>query len=433
MSLDSWLARLKATKNPCCAMAKKKERTITDAVRDLMAHLPETEEFISHGAPTFRVRGKIFAVYTINHHGDGRVALNLKSPKGAQALYTKVEPDVYFVPPYTGPKGWLGVQLDKGLSWKAISEHAQDAYREVAPMALIDDIDPRFRVRSPTRKFRPEEIDPFKSKRAKAVLKKLESICSALPETSPSAQFGNPTWVAGKKNVRQYELSHRAFSPIVLGGAQRAKEAEQGQALLGFALHRPQRLDRPGRRGAARLERDPAADPRKLSSLCTKAYAQVIGRKLTWMVKTTLNTTRQEHISPENPYRPPAGGAESIADANRGRRCAGNSLLACAGIVYAGLAGVFVIVNRVPINATQPVLLIVMAASAWMLAWSARTNWIWLAIVSSWTVISVCLALLLLVISLRIPLDWAGVVLGVAFVVMNLSIPISFLRNTPRV
>ena len=78
----------------------KHERTITDTVRDIMAALPEVEEFVSHGSPTFRVRGgKVFATYTINHHGDGRVALNLMAPRGAQAAFVKMRPAVYFVPP----------------------------------------------------------------------------------------------------------------------------------------------------------------------------------------------------------------------------------------------------------------------------------------------------------------------------------------------
>ena len=50
-------------------------RDLHQAVRDVCLWLPEAEEFVSHGAPNFRVRGKTFATYTVNHHGDGRVAL----------------------------------------------------------------------------------------------------------------------------------------------------------------------------------------------------------------------------------------------------------------------------------------------------------------------------------------------------------------------
>ncbi len=175
------------------------ERTISDAVRDIMASLPETEEFVSHGSPTFRVRGRIFAAYTINHHGDGRVALVLMAPSGAQAAFTKLNPEAYFVPPYVGPKGWLGVELDKGLRWEIVREHARDAYEMVAPSELVNAVEKNVHVEPPTRKFRPEELDPFKGKRAATVLKKLAAICSALPETEPGTQFGAPVWRAGKK------------------------------------------------------------------------------------------------------------------------------------------------------------------------------------------------------------------------------------------
>src|SRR5262245_53878577 len=111
----------------------KVQRTITDVVREVMVSLPEVEEIESHGAPNFRVRGKTFATYMLNHHGDGRVALWLVAPRGAAAAFVKMQPAMYFVPPYVGPRGWLGVELDKGLGWNAIREHALDAYELVAP------------------------------------------------------------------------------------------------------------------------------------------------------------------------------------------------------------------------------------------------------------------------------------------------------------
>src|SRR4051794_18611995 len=170
------------------------QRTITDVVREIMATLPDTEEFVSHGSQNFRVCGKIFATYTINHHGDGRVALNLIAPPGAQAAFVRMQPKAYFVPPYVGPKGWLGVELDKGLCWKAVREHVRDAYETVAPLELVNAAEKDFSVKPPTRSFRPEEIDPFKRKTARTVLRKLAAICAALPETEPGTQFGAPVW-----------------------------------------------------------------------------------------------------------------------------------------------------------------------------------------------------------------------------------------------
>jgi predicted DNA-binding protein (MmcQ/YjbR family) len=177
----------------------KAQRTISDVVREIMASLPEVEEFVSHGSPTFRVRGKIFATYTINHHGDGRVALNLVAPPGAQAAFVRMQPNCYFVPPYVGPRGWLGIELDKGVSWDTVCGHVRDAYEMVAPRELVAAVEKDVRVRPPTRKFRPEEIDRFQGKAARAVLKKLDAICTRLPEAEAGARFGSPVWRAGTK------------------------------------------------------------------------------------------------------------------------------------------------------------------------------------------------------------------------------------------
>lgn len=177
----------------------KSGRTISDVVREIMATLPEAEEFESHGQPTFRVRGKIFGTYTINHHGDGRVALNLVAPRGAQGAFVRLRPKVYFVPPYVGPRGWLGIELDKGLAWPTVCEHVREAYEMVAPAELVRTMGKKLSVRPPTREFLPEEIDRFQGKLAKAVLKKFDAICTGLPETERGARFGSPIWKAGAK------------------------------------------------------------------------------------------------------------------------------------------------------------------------------------------------------------------------------------------
>jgi hypothetical protein len=77
-------------------------RDISQAVRDVCLWLPEAEEKVSHGSPNFRVRGKTFATYVVNHHGDGRVALWLNTPAGAQELHVEAEPRQFFIPPYMG-------------------------------------------------------------------------------------------------------------------------------------------------------------------------------------------------------------------------------------------------------------------------------------------------------------------------------------------
>ena len=102
----------------------KAAKDINQAVREVCLSFPEAEEYLSHGSPNFRVRkGRTFATYVLNHHGDGRVALWLNAPEGAQEHYVRGEPRHFFVPPYVGPRGWLGVHLDKGSARRSRSCH----------------------------------------------------------------------------------------------------------------------------------------------------------------------------------------------------------------------------------------------------------------------------------------------------------------------
>lgn len=180
-------------------MTSREPKDISAAVREVCLSFPEAEEVPSRGSPDFRVAGKTFASYVVNHHGDGRIALWLQAPPGAQELYTDAEPEHYFVPPYVGPKGWLGVNLDQGLDWRTIAERVREAYVQVAPRKLSAELGPAISIDPPTHAMSAEEFDPLLGARAQEILKKLRAICLALPETSEATQFGNPVWKAGKK------------------------------------------------------------------------------------------------------------------------------------------------------------------------------------------------------------------------------------------
>jgi hypothetical protein len=104
-----------------------------EKVRDLCLGLPETSEKEAWGGPTFRVKGKMFAMYLDDHHGDGRVALWCKSTHEARDAVIASDPDRFFVPPYVGTNGWLGVRLDKRLGWKRITELVEHGWRLAAP------------------------------------------------------------------------------------------------------------------------------------------------------------------------------------------------------------------------------------------------------------------------------------------------------------
>jgi hypothetical protein len=96
------------------------------------------------GEPTFRVKNKMFAMYAHagNHHGADREAVWCKAAPDNQALMVRARPDRYFVPPYVGPTGWVGVWLDRRPAWQELGEILADGYRLVAPKRLITLLDP---------------------------------------------------------------------------------------------------------------------------------------------------------------------------------------------------------------------------------------------------------------------------------------------------
>jgi hypothetical protein len=118
--------------------AAERERALR-RIREICLALPEVSERLSHGAPTFFVRGKkAFLMVLTDHHGDGRFAIWCAAPTGMQSMLVDADPERFFVPPYVGHRGWLGVRLDRGLHWEELAGIAEDAYAEVAPPKLVE-------------------------------------------------------------------------------------------------------------------------------------------------------------------------------------------------------------------------------------------------------------------------------------------------------
>ncbi|MEU6645260.1 MmcQ/YjbR family DNA-binding protein [Saccharomonospora sp. NPDC046836] len=110
-------------------------------LRELCLALPETSERLSHGEPTWFVRGKKTFVSYADHHHDDRVAFWCAAPPGAQEALVAHAPDRFFRPPYVGHRGWLGVWLDVTVDWTEIAELVTDAYRMIAPKSLVARLD----------------------------------------------------------------------------------------------------------------------------------------------------------------------------------------------------------------------------------------------------------------------------------------------------
>ncbi|MBV8520078.1 MAG: MmcQ/YjbR family DNA-binding protein [Acidobacteria bacterium] len=118
--------------------AKKRQasaKTAADAlerVRAICLALPDTTEKLAWGEPTFRVHERLFVMFTNNHHGDGRLAIWCNAPDGAQEAIVAADPKHFFVPPYVGKGGWIGINLDTGLGWPAIASLIAEAHRVTA-------------------------------------------------------------------------------------------------------------------------------------------------------------------------------------------------------------------------------------------------------------------------------------------------------------
>ncbi|GAA0977077.1 MmcQ/YjbR family DNA-binding protein [Acrocarpospora macrocephala] len=109
--------------------------------------LPETTERLSHGEPTWFVRGKKTFVTFADHHHDDRLGFWCAAAPGVQQELVDTEPDRFYRPPYVGHRGWLGVYLDVPVDWQEIRYIITDAYRQIAPKTLSSQLP----VQSPER------------------------------------------------------------------------------------------------------------------------------------------------------------------------------------------------------------------------------------------------------------------------------------------
>lgn len=112
-----------------------------DHLRPICLSFPEVTERLSHGEPTWFVRGKKTFVTYADHHHDDRVAFWCAAAVGRQGAMVAAAPERFFFPPYVGHRGWLGVYLDVKVDWDEIAEIVEDAYRVIAPKGLISQLD----------------------------------------------------------------------------------------------------------------------------------------------------------------------------------------------------------------------------------------------------------------------------------------------------
>jgi hypothetical protein len=113
-------------------------QTALAELRRICLALPEVTERLSHGSPSWFVRQKkTVASFVDDHHGDGILGIWCPAPPGVQAELVAAEPDRFFVPPYVGHSGWVGMRLDTDVDWGEVAGILIESYRLVAPKKLV--------------------------------------------------------------------------------------------------------------------------------------------------------------------------------------------------------------------------------------------------------------------------------------------------------
>jgi predicted DNA-binding protein (MmcQ/YjbR family) len=120
-------------------MAKNDKR---ERVTKICDALPGAEHVDQGDHTTYRVRGKVFAYFLDDHHGDGIVSVCVKSERGENVDRARLEPERFYLPAYIGPRGWFGLRLDRGrVAWGEVAEVVERSYRLTAPKTLLRELD----------------------------------------------------------------------------------------------------------------------------------------------------------------------------------------------------------------------------------------------------------------------------------------------------
>ncbi len=119
-----------------------------DEVREICVALPEVNEIETFHSPTWQAGKKSFA--ELVPYEDGAVLSFKADPAESAAL---LENDRFYVPKYTGHKGWLSLRLDRaqgidapitsadGVDWGEVEELIEGSYRIQALKRMLAALD----------------------------------------------------------------------------------------------------------------------------------------------------------------------------------------------------------------------------------------------------------------------------------------------------
>jgi hypothetical protein len=110
---------------------------IEERVRATCMALPGVTERLSHGSPAFFAGKQFVMLWADGHHDHHFPHLWCAAPPGVQDELVTAEPARFFVPPYVGARGWIGVRLDGDTDWDEVAAICREAFCQVAPRRLV--------------------------------------------------------------------------------------------------------------------------------------------------------------------------------------------------------------------------------------------------------------------------------------------------------
>lgn len=257
----------------------KKTVTPADAVyervRQVGLGFPGAEEKLSHGAPWFHVRGKMFLAFVDSHHGDGRLGVWCKASLQEQRALVASSAERFFVPPYVGVKGWVGVRLDHPeTDWVELAILVENGWSSVVPPSVL---------RAAPAASKPRPPPPVRlttdAKTARDALERFSAICLALPEATREREASHATYRVNKKVFAYFLDNHHGDG--VIAGCVRVEKGENDRLVKSD----PKRYAMPqyiGARGWVGVRLDHArVDWKGLTERVGVSYRAVAPKRLT--------------------------------------------------------------------------------------------------------------------------------------------------------
>jgi hypothetical protein len=251
------------------------EDAALERVRRICMGFPGAEEKLSHGAPSFHVRGKMFVMFVDDHHADGRLAVWCNATHESQLRLVRSDGERFFVPPYVGVRGWIGVRLDHpGTDWIDLAILVEEGWTSVAPKTLTRDGTSAPRAPAPPPPVRAKTD----AKAAKEGLSKLERVCLALPEATMEKEARHATFRVGKKVFTYFLDNHHGDGNVA--ACVKVPTAEGAR----LVVSQPKRFFSPayiGSRGWVGIRLDvPKVDWKDVAARVKASYVAVAPKKL---------------------------------------------------------------------------------------------------------------------------------------------------------